>query len=436
MASTTSESKIERYNLYKSRMDQAANQVIRKILFLIRPDEDFPTYRVDDIEQSYNIWRDEEECFWRMTSTHVNPKRIFPAHPALYAPRLSCWRMWGLLIQQQVDNSDQSDLLDDCVEAILAAPRCQGDCPCKVPNNPWTSYLEMAALAPLNVSHHPRCHCGEYGVCEKKHEAMAAMAVADQLRVEAEVAKEKAKAEATCSKCDDSFSGKCIECYMKVCSYNSAGRMKAPDEIHMLRQGYYMEEEWYAKSKRKQREQEAAAAQAQAEKKEAEAQAAQKEAKETFMTITGRPGMAEAAGWHAHDAVSRHGMSAAEAVKSASKHVALWTWATPEAKAKRAKEEAEAEAEAKPAEHSTNCMCGVCFWKREAKEGRYPPVVAPRPATVTRDLMPPQNIVSTITAAFSNQDDLAKQIFASMGTPYDSKCPHGLPFYACMPCSH
>ena len=407
MSSSTSENKIERYNLYKSRMDQAANQVIRKILFLVRPDEDFPEYRVDDIEQSYNLWRDEEECFWRMTSTHVNPKRIFPAHPALYAPRRSCWRMWGLLIQQQVDSIDQSDLLDDCVDAILAAPRCQGECPCKVSNNPWTSYCEVAALAPLNVSHHPRCHCGDYGVCEKKHEAMAA--AAEILRVEAETAKEKAKAESggfpyefchcgdtqfrsctcgkpakaaveyakkldaqgnltpplaemlcgegwrkpqeetpapvTCSKCTDSFSGKCIECYMKVCSYNSAGRMKAPDEIHMLRQGYYMEEEWYAKSKRKLREQE-------------------------------------------------------------------------------------------PAEHSTNCMCGVCFWKREAKEGRYPPVVAPRPATVTRNLMPPQNIVSTVMAACSNQDDMAKQIFAAMGTPYDSKCPHGLPFYACMPCSH
>jgi hypothetical protein len=30
----------------------------------------------------------------------------------------------------------------------------------------------------------------------------------------------------------------------------------------------------------------------------------------------------------------------------------------------------------------------------------------------------------------------AKAIFAAMGTPFDSKCPHGLPFYACMPCSH
>jgi hypothetical protein len=32
--------------------------------------------------------------------------------------------------------------------------------------------------------------------------------------------------------------------------------------------------------------------------------------------------------------------------------------------------------------------------------------------------------------------DFAKQLFAAMGTPHDSTCPHGLPFYSCMPCSH
>lgn len=32
--------------------------------------------------------------------------------------------------------------------------------------------------------------------------------------------------------------------------------------------------------------------------------------------------------------------------------------------------------------------------------------------------------------------DFAKEIFAAMGTPHDSTCPHGMPFYACMPCSH
>lgn len=33
-------------------------------------------------------------------------------------------------------------------------------------------------------------------------------------------------------------------------------------------------------------------------------------------------------------------------------------------------------------------------------------------------------------------EDFAKNLFAAMGTPHDSKCPHGSPFYACMSCSH
>ena len=36
----------------------------------------------------------------------------------------------------------------------------------------------------------------------------------------------------------------------------------------------------------------------------------------------------------------------------------------------------------------------------------------------------------------TGENDFAKQIFAAMGTPYDSTCPHGQPFYSCMACSH
>jgi hypothetical protein len=72
-----------------------------------------------------------------------------------------------------------------------------------------------------------------------------------------------------------------------------------------------------------------------AARKEARADAAQREAQLIFTKITGRPGMAEAAGWHAHDAVSRHGMSVGEAIRAAIKHLSMWTWATREALAKR-----------------------------------------------------------------------------------------------------
>jgi len=66
-----------------------------------------------------------------------------------------------------------------------------------------------------------------------------------------------------------------------------------------------------------------------------EAEEAQELAKKTFMDITGRPGLANAAGSHAHGAVLHEGMSAAEAVDATSKRLGLWTWATPEARAKR-----------------------------------------------------------------------------------------------------
>lgn len=33
-------------------------------------------------------------------------------------------------------------------------------------------------------------------------------------------------------------------------------------------------------------------------------------------------------------------------------------------------------------------------------------------------------------------EDFAEKLFTAMGTPMHSTCPHGQPFYACMPCSH
>ena len=43
---------------------------------------------------------------------------------------------------------------------------------------------------------------------------------------------------------------------------------------------------------------------------------------------------------------------------------------------------------------------------------------------------------TTMSGGGPDKPDFAKNLFAAMGTPHDSKCPHGLPFYACMPCSH
>jgi len=37
----------------------------------------------------------------------------------------------------------------------------------------------------------------------------------------------------------------------------------------------------------------------------------------------------------------------------------------------------------------------------------------------------------------NTEDGFAKNLFQTIqGVKYDDKCPHGMPFYACMPCSH
>ena len=67
------------------------------------------------------------------------------------------------------------------------------------------------------------------------------------------------------------------------------------------------------------------------------------EAEKVFTDVTGRPGMAEVAGMHAHDAVTIQKMSVDDAVQAAITRMNMWTWATPEARAKKAQEEQQLE---------------------------------------------------------------------------------------------
>jgi hypothetical protein len=136
---------------------------------------------------------------------------------------------------------------------------------------------------------------------------------------------------ASCSNCEASASGSCVECYANRYSYDAKGRLKMPDEIHMLRQAYYMEEQWYISSKRQREQREK-------EKEEREKAAATATTSSSF---------------------------AADLSKASS-----------------------------------------AISQAAAKSGGV------------------------------GATDFAKNLFAAMGTPHDSKCPHGLPFYACMCCSH
>ena len=168
---------IDRFNKYKGRLDSAGAAVIRATQYLVRPTEGFPTHSHPTIGAKWREWRDEEQCFWRMTSSGTPPVRVFPMPPEGGAPP-PCWHMWGLLIQAQVDGTHgKAEFLRKIVAEIAADEECQSHpstCPCKLPENPWVSPPDVEILAPLKVKHSPKCQCGGYRRCTEMEAVLAA----------------------------------------------------------------------------------------------------------------------------------------------------------------------------------------------------------------------------------------------------------------------
>ena len=47
------------------------------------------------------------------------------------------------------------------------------------------------------------------------------------------------------------------------------------------------------------------------------------------------------------------------------------------------------------------------------------------------------NAIATAKASGKTEDSFVKNLFQTVqGVKYDDLCPHGLPYYACMSCSH
>jgi hypothetical protein len=98
-------------------------------------------------------------------------------------------------------------------------------------------------------------------------------------------------------------------------------------------------------------------------------------------------------------------------------------------------------------EHKVDeCACGTCHKARvdsgtqEAYEARIR--ARQRPVAVHQSISSAAcnaDLAIMKASALAGGIDkpyFAKHLFAAMGTPHDSLCPHGLPFYSCKPCSH
>ena len=169
MSASTQQETLERFNRYLAQRGEAANKAVRTILHLVRPAENFPYYYSDEIAKAWRIWRDDDKVFQLMTSGSYVPKTM-PVEPREDDEHRPCRRMWGLLLQQQLEGECfQANLITEAVAEILASDACRrhpATCACKVPNNPWTIFECVTALDPLNIRHNAECQCGGYGTCE------------------------------------------------------------------------------------------------------------------------------------------------------------------------------------------------------------------------------------------------------------------------------
>jgi hypothetical protein len=118
----------------------------------------------------------------------------------------------------------------------------------------------------MESAHHSKCACGK---CHEKRVADGTQdAYMRELRAETDRVLRRPKEDnevPLCHKCKKAraWRGECIDCYMANHSepwVDAYGRRRFPD-THNIRQGYYMEEEHYARAHRLERERRAASKQ-------------------------------------------------------------------------------------------------------------------------------------------------------------------------------
>ena len=366
---------IDRFNKYKGRLDSAGAAVISATQYLTRATEGFPTHSHATIGAKWREWRDEEQCFYRMTDTGSAPTRVFPMPPEGGAPP-GCWHMWGLLIQVQVDGTHgKTEFLRKIVAEIVADEECAthpATCPCKLPDNPWVYLDDVEALAPLKVKHSPKCQCAGFRRCTQMEEAIAAQKAS--ISAAWKTVKEDAEAELAAK--PELKVGPC-RCDAQYCNISCSC---LPGRIADA-------------------------------KKEAEAKP----------MVGGSEPKPVVASPHTRGSYYTHNVDTCACGTCYKSRVDS---GTEQAYAKRCKDAADA-----------------VMAKMAKPLQRVEPPPLQRQNSVMGLLQAATNADTAIAKASAasggtNHPDFAKALFAAMGTPHDSKCPHGMPFYACMPCSH
>jgi hypothetical protein len=412
------------YNVRKQRHEKATSEFVSMILHLTRPRECFPVYSADRIKVQWRVW-DAEDALFRQTTQNQPIARTFPEPPPEGDEYVACRQMWGCLLLAQAEYRDHSfhtSFISDAVDSVSNSPACKSHpptCPCKVPKNPWVSHECVKLLEPLRIRHSPKCECAGWDASGRLNPCAQLGKTDGQIAWEAEMA----------------AGARAYEEMME--------RARAEERLEAI----------YRDSKAR-------------EDKELRRRA---ELKLTAIAASASPNAVETA----TATLARAEKNLETCACDASSHRQLACVCLPrrKAEAEMARENlkslhellAPSSASAKQPEPSPydykhnvdTCACGTCH-KARVDSGTSAAYTARFTSASTHPMeryvekhaydekgkMP--SFLDTLRQAYAKgegaqpkgEDDFAKQIFAELGTPHDSICPHNRPFYSCMSCSH
>lgn len=157
--------KYETFNDYMARYEAVANPLIRAYQHLVQPGMGYAHFTNDYIISLWHAWSLARVEFWRQTGSGILPRPSCPEAPPDDEDHQPCREMWGQMMREIVEQGGANANVESVkatVAKILSSNSCSSHpatCPCKVPNNPWTWKQTVEALEPLGITHHMGCRC-------------------------------------------------------------------------------------------------------------------------------------------------------------------------------------------------------------------------------------------------------------------------------------
>jgi hypothetical protein len=132
-----------------------------------------------NIITAWDTWARERQHFYTHYHGISIPLQSCPPPPPEGTEYALCREMWVHTLRKFVEENKehfQTEGIKQTVDKIVASDAWKShpaNCPCKVPNNPFTCWEVLEVIDALGVTHNPYCHCNPPSGCKKQAKVKA-----------------------------------------------------------------------------------------------------------------------------------------------------------------------------------------------------------------------------------------------------------------------